>query len=192
MTAPSEKPRPRRRAVFVDRDGTLMPDLHYLADPAATELSMGVGDGLRLLRQHEYLVVCVTNQSGVERGLFSEATVHQIHRQLNERLRRYGASIDAFYHCPHTPEQGCECRKPGTALFLQAAEDWAVDFPTSAIIGDRSADVEAGTKLGLFTVLVPEVAHDDLVNQELAERHVRPDARVSTFGAAAAAVLRRG
>lgn len=169
-----------------------MPDLHYLADPAATELAAGVGDGLRLLRQHEYLVVCVTNQSGVERGLFPEATVHQIHQRLNAGLTRYGASIDAFYHCPHTPDQGCECRKPGTALFLQAAEDWAIDFPTSAIIGDRSADVEAGEKLGLFTVLVPEVAHENLVDRELVERHIRPDVRVSTFGAAVGAILRRG
>ena len=169
-----------------------MPDLHYLADPEATELASGVGDGLRLLQQHDYLVVCVTNQSGVGRGLFPEATVHRIHQRLNERLRYYGASVDAFYHCPHAPEQQCECRKPGTALFLQATDDWAIDLPASAIIGDRSADVEAGTRLGLFTVLIPEIAHESLVNQELEQRHVRPDVRVSTFGAGAAAILRRG
>jgi len=169
-----------------------MPDLHYLADPDASELASGVGDGLRLLRQHDYLVVCVTNQSGVGRGFFPEETVHRIHQRLNARLRPYGASVDAFYFCPHTPEQQCECRKPGTALFRQAADDWAIDFPTSAIVGDRLADVEAGTKLGLFTVLIPEVAHESLVNQELAGRGIRPDVRVSTFGAAAAAVLHRG
>jgi D-glycero-D-manno-heptose 1,7-bisphosphate phosphatase len=169
-----------------------MPDLHYLADPQAAELARGVGDALRLIRQHDYLVICVTNQSGISRGLFSDETVHRIHRRLNERLRAYGASVDAFYYCPHTPEQKCDCRKPGTALFRQAAEDWRVDFPTSAIVGDRLADVEAGIRLGLFTVLVPEVAHEALVDRELADRRIRPDVRVSTFGAAAMAILHRG
>lgn len=169
-----------------------MPDLHYLADPEAAELARGAGDALRLFHQHDYLVICVTNQSGVGRGLFTEETVHAIHRRLNEKLARYRASIDAFYYCPHTPEQQCECRKPGTALFQRAAEDWAIDFPTSAIIGDRLADVEAGTRLGLFTVLIPEVAHEALVNQELSDRGIRPDVRVTSFGAAASAVLHRG
>jgi histidinol-phosphate phosphatase family protein len=169
-----------------------MPDLHYQADPDSTELSVGVGDGLRLLRQHDYLLVCVTNQSGVGRGLYSEEVVHRIHHRLNERLRAQGASIDAFYHCPHLPEARCGCRKPGTDLFLKAADDWAIDFPTSAIIGDRPADMEAGSRLGLFTVLVPEVAHEQSVDSELAERQLEPDVRADTFGAAVAAVLRRG
>lgn len=169
-----------------------MPDFHYLADPDAAELAEGVGDALRLFRQHGYLIICVTNQSGVGRGLFSEETVQEIHRRLNERLRPYRASVDAFYYCPHAPEQQCDCRKPATTLFLRASDDWAIDFPTSAIIGDRLIDVEAGTKLGLFTVLVPEVAHESIVDRELSEGSVRPDVRVSNFGAAAAAVLHRG
>ena len=169
-----------------------MPDLHYLADPAGTEVSKGVGDALRMFRQHGYLVICITNQSGVGRGLFTDQTVHRIHERLNEKLRAYGASIDAFYYCPHTPEQRCDCRKPGTALFARAAEDWAIDFPTSAIIGDRAADVEAGRSLGLFTILVPETAHENVVEQELRERGIRPDVRVSNFGGAASAVLHRG
>jgi histidinol-phosphate phosphatase family protein len=169
-----------------------MPDLHYLADPEATELSRGVGDALRLFRQHDYLVVCVTNQSGVGRGLFSETTLRRIHEVLNEKLRAFRGGVDAFYYCPHTPEQKCDCRKPGTALFHRAAEDWAIDFPTSAIVGDRIADVDAGAKLGLFTVLVPEVAHEALVTQEIASSGIRPDVQVSSFGAAAAAVLHRG
>jgi histidinol-phosphate phosphatase family protein len=178
--------------VFVDRDGTIMPDLHYLADPGAAELTHGAGDALRLFRLHGYLVICVTNQSGVGRGYFTEETVHRIHARLNEKLREYGAEIDALYYCPHTPEQKCDCRKPGTALFLRAAEDWAVDFPSSAIVGDRSADVEAGAKLGLFTVLVPEVGHEPLVDQELRERGIEPDVRARTLGAAATSILHRG
>jgi D-glycero-D-manno-heptose 1,7-bisphosphate phosphatase len=169
-----------------------MPDFHYLANPEATELALGTGDALRLFLQHDYLIVCVTNQSGVGRGLYTDETVHLIHRRLNEKLKPYRARVDAFYYCPHTPEQQCECRKPGTALFRQAAEDWAIDFPSSAIIGDRPADVEAGNRLGLFTILIPEIAHESLVREELEQHGVRPDVQVSTFAAAAAAVLHRG
>jgi histidinol phosphatase-like enzyme len=100
--------------------------------------------------------------------------------------------VDAFYYCPHTPEQQCDCRKPGTALFLRAAEDWAIDFPSSAIIGDRSVDIQAGTSLGLFTVLIPEVGHELAVEKELVEHKIQPDVSVSNFGAAATAVLHRG
>lgn len=169
-----------------------MPDLHYLGNPEAAEVTRGVGDGLRLLRQHDYAIICITNQSGVGRGLFTEETVHAIHRRLNERLSAYRAHVDAFYYCPHTPEQNCECRKPGTALFLRAAAEWSIDFRTSAVIGDRAADVEAGARLGLFTVLVPEVAHESLVAAELSERGVRPDVQRADFGTAATAVLHRG
>jgi histidinol-phosphate phosphatase family protein len=170
----------------------MMPDLHYLSNPEGTEIASGVGDALRLFRQHGYLVICVTNQSGVGRGLFSEQTVHRIHQRLNEKLRPYRAGVDAFYYCPHTPEQQCDCRKPGTALFLRAAEDWAIDFPSSAIIGDRSVDMQAGTSLGLFTVLIPEVGHERAVEKELMEHKILPDVSVSNFGAAATAVLHRG
>lgn len=169
-----------------------MPDLHYLGNPEAAEVMRGVGDGLRMLRQHDYAIICITNQSGVGRGLFTEETVHAIHRRLNERLAPYRAHVDAFYYCPHTPEQNCECRKPGTALFLRAAADWGIDFRTSAVIGDRAADVEAGSRLGLFTVLVPEIGHESLVAAELAERGVRPDVQRPDFGTAVAAVLHRG
>ncbi len=169
-----------------------MPDLHYLADPAAVEVTVGVGDALRLLRSHGYLVVCVTNQSGVHRGFFPEETVHAIHRRLNERLAPRGAWIDAFYHCPHRPEENCECRKPGTALFLRAADDWSIDLAASAMVGDRAADIEAGNRLGLFTVLLPEAGHEAAVDRELAERDVAPDVRVASFGSAAAAILARG
>ncbi len=169
-----------------------MPDLHYLANPDAVEVAQGVGDALRLLRLHGYMVVCITNQSGVERGLFPEDVLPTVHARINDRLGPYGARVDAFYYCPHLPERGCDCRKPGVALFRRAQEEWAIDFPASSIIGDRAADVEAGEKLGLLTVLIPEIGHEAEVTGELAARGLVPDHRLSTFGAAAAAVLARG
>lgn len=189
---PAPASRPRRRAVFVDRDGTLNPDFHYLADAARLEVYDGVGEGLRLLRAHGYLVVCVTNQSGIERGYYTAADVDRIHGRLNELLAPYGARVDAFYYCPHAPEAGCRCRKPGVELFERAAADLAIDLAASAIVGDRSLDIEAGNRLGLLTVLVPSRGHEREAERELAARPLTPDLVAPSFRAAAHRLLARG
>jgi D-glycero-D-manno-heptose 1,7-bisphosphate phosphatase len=152
---------PLRRALFVDRDGTLNPDLHYLRDAQRLELFRGVGKVLELARAHGYLVICVTNQSGVERGFYTKEDVERIHRRLNELLAPFHARVDGFYYCPHAPETRCECRKPGTLLFRQAREEWNIDFATSAIVGDRDLDVAAGRELGLVTAVVTPPGHED-------------------------------
>jgi D-glycero-D-manno-heptose 1,7-bisphosphate phosphatase len=181
-----------RRAVFVDRDGTLNPDLHYLADPERLEVFRGVAQGIRLLRAHGYLVVCVTNQSGIERGFYNHTDVRAIHERLNTILAGAGAEVDRFYYCPHAPESGCPCRKPGVQLFEQARAELGVDFPPSAIVGDRSLDVEAGEKLGLLTVLVPAPGHAAEAASEIAQRGARPDLVAPSFRAAALQILARG
>jgi D-glycero-D-manno-heptose 1,7-bisphosphate phosphatase len=191
-TEPAAGMRPRRRAVFVDRDGTLNPDLHYLKEAERLELFKGVGTGLRWFRQHGYLVLCVTNQSGIERGFYSEEDVHRIHRRVNEILRPLGAAVDGFYYCPHAPARGCACRKPGTQLFERAAEEWGVEFRASAIIGDRALDVQAGERLGLLTAVVPHPRGLDALRRELDEARVEPDLQASTFAGAAARILARG
>ena len=152
--------RPVRRALFVDRDGTLNPDLRYLRESERIELFRGVADALSLAHDHGFLVICVTNQSGVERGFYTREDVERIHDRLNELLRPHRAHIDAFYYCPHAPETNCECRKPGTLLFRQARDDWNIDLATSAIVGDRGLDVEAGRRLGLLTAFVAQSGHD--------------------------------
>lgn len=154
------RPRPVRRALFVDRDGTLNPDLHYLRKAERLELFRGVGDALSLAHDHGFLVVCVTNQSGVERGFYTRADVQRIHERLNELLRPHRAHVDAFYYCPHAPEARCECRKPGTLLFRQARDEWNIDMATSAIVGDRDLDVQAGRDLGLLTAVVATPGHE--------------------------------
>ncbi len=177
----SVRPKPRTRAVFVDRDGTLNPDLHYLADPERLELFRGVADGIRLLRAHGYRVICVTNQSGIERGFYTAAQVDAIHARLNEILRTQGSEVDAFYYCPHAPETGCLCRKPGTELFEQAQREWHIEFSTSAIIGDRAMDVEAGQKLGLVTVAVAPPGGGVALAEELVQHRAKPDLRADSF-----------
>jgi D-glycero-D-manno-heptose 1,7-bisphosphate phosphatase len=183
---------PVRRAVFVDRDGTLNPDLHYLKDADRLELFRGVGAALRLVREHGDLVVCVTNQSGIERGLYTPEDVERIHQRLNELLGSEGARVDAFYYCPHAPERGCSCRKPGTALFERARADLGLDLASSAIVGDRLVDIEAGRRLGLLTALVRTPGHEREVDDELARAHVVADLAADSFAGAVARVLARG
>jgi D-glycero-D-manno-heptose 1,7-bisphosphate phosphatase len=188
-TAPTN---PFHRAVFVDRDGTLNPDLHYLKDAERLEVYRGVAAGLRLLRAHGYLIVCVTNQSGIERGLYTEEDVARIHARLRERLARLGASIDRFYYCPHAPERGCPCRKPGTLLFEQAARELSILWAPSAIIGDRELDIAAGERLGLLTILVPAIGHRAGVLAEFPPGAPRPDLVAPSFREAAERLLHRG
>lgn len=181
-----------RRALFVDRDGTINPDLHYLKEADRLELNRGVGDALSLVHAHGYLIVCVTNQSGVERGFYSREDVDRIHERLNELLTPHRARVDAFYYCPHAPETKCACRKPGTGLFEQAREDWNVDFATSTVVGDRALDIVAGRALGLLTALVVPRGHEREVDEELASVRVVPDIRADSFPSAVHRVLARG
>jgi D-glycero-D-manno-heptose 1,7-bisphosphate phosphatase len=185
-------PRTVRRALFVDRDGTLNPDLHYLKDADRLELFRGVGPALRLVREHGELVVCVTNQSGIERGLYTAEDVARIHQRLNELLGRAGARVDAFYYCPHAPEHGCSCRKPGTELFERARADLGLDLAASAIVGDRRVDVEAGRRLGILTALVRTPGHEAEVDRELAEAHLVADLAADSFAGAVSRLLGRG
>jgi histidinol-phosphate phosphatase family protein len=191
-TSTGDSPQFARRAVFVDRDGTLNPDLHYLSDAARVEVFRGVGEGLRLLRAHGLLVVCVTNQSGIERGFYTAADVDAIHARINALLAPMGAGVDRFYYCPHAPGTNCRCRKPGVELFERAKSDLGVDFGSSAIIGDRSLDVEAGETLGLLTLLVPAPGHEATALKEASTGGVRPDVVASSFRAAALHILHRG
>ncbi len=190
---PSPRARPGlRRALFVDRDGTLTPDLHYLKDADRVELFRGVGDALSLAHDHGFLTICVTNQSGVERRLYTDDDVDRIHARLNQLLRPHRAGIDAFYYCPHAPEHRCACRKPGTLLFERARDEWALDLGSSAIIGDRGLDVEAGRRLGMLTAIVPRPGLEAAAEAEMAERGVRADVTASTFANATLRVLSRG
>jgi histidinol-phosphate phosphatase family protein len=189
---PPRAERPVRRALFLDRDGTLNPDLHYLKEAERIELFRGVGRALALAREHGYLLVCVTNQSGVSRGHYTDADVAKIHATLNSRLAPYGGHLDAFYYCPHAPDDRCRCRKPKTGLFEDAQRDWNIDFAGSAIVGDRALDVEAGRTLGLLTALVVRPGHETEATAELAERGIAPEIFARSFEPAVTRILARG
>jgi len=143
-----------RSAAFLDRDGTLVVERGYLSDPADLELLPGAADAVRTLHAAGLAVVVISNQSGVGRGLFPLARVYQAMAALRRVLRARGAELDAIYFCPHRPEEGCDCRKPGSALLLRAAEDLQLDLRRSAMVGDKLLDVETGHRAGGLGVLV--------------------------------------
>lgn len=148
---------PPRRAAFVDRDGTLVRDVHYLARPEQLELVPGAAAAVRRLNAALVPVVIVTNQSGIARGYFTAADYLTVERELVAMLARDGAHVLASYHCPHHPSVTgpCDCRKPGSALFERAARAHALDLGASLYVGDRWRDVAPALRFGGLGVLVP-------------------------------------
>lgn len=149
-----------RPAVFLDRDGTIIEDLGYLSDPADVRLLPGVGAALRLLAEGGFLLVIVTNQSGVGRGMFDRASVDRVNARLAETLRREGVALDGVYVCPHGPEDDCACRKPAPGLMLEAARALGIDLEASYMVGDKASDAEAGRRAGCRGILTKRARRD--------------------------------
>jgi D-glycero-D-manno-heptose 1,7-bisphosphate phosphatase len=142
------------KIVVLDRDGTIVVDRGYLADPAGLAFLPGAPEGLRWIQRQGYRLIVITNQSAVARGLLSAAGLEQMHVRLHAMLAAAGVRIERIYSCPHVPEDHCDCRKPGTALLLQAAKDWRFDPSQAIVIGDKASDVELGRRVGATTVLI--------------------------------------
>jgi len=143
-----------RRAVVLDRDGTLIVERHYLSDPAEVELIPGVAAGLARLARLGLALVVITSQSGIERGYLTEARLEAIHARMRDLLGAEGAGVDAIYHCPHLPEAGCACRKPRTGLVERASRDLGFDPRAAFFVGDKACDIELGRAVGGTTFLV--------------------------------------
>jgi histidinol-phosphate phosphatase family protein len=159
-----------KRLAMIDRDGTITVERNYLSSPDQLELLEGAASGIRLLRDLGLAAVVVTNQSGVARGYFDEATVDRVHARLNEMLGAQGASLDAYYVCPHHPEDGCACRKPAPELARRAAAEFSADLESSFVIGDKACDVDLGRAVGATTILV-RTGYGDAVAHEGTEAH---------------------
>jgi D-glycero-D-manno-heptose 1,7-bisphosphate phosphatase len=145
-------PTDRRRAVFFDRDGTLMEDAHYCGDPTLVKVFPGVPGALRSLKEAGFGVFIITNQSGIGRGLITEAQYRAVQEEF---LRQAGGdSVDASYYCPDAPGVPSNCRKPEPGMVLAAAAAHQIDLGASYFVGDKSADVECGRRAGTRTVLV--------------------------------------
>jgi D-glycero-alpha-D-manno-heptose 1-phosphate guanylyltransferase len=146
--------RPHQRLLVVDRDGTLIAERHYLADPRGVELLPGVVDGLRRFQANGYDVAVVTNQSGIGRGYFDEQALQAVHAELRTQLAGHGITLRGIWHCPHTPEAGCRCRKPEPELLEQALHELGYATADCLVVGDKDCDIELGARLGVRTALV--------------------------------------
>jgi len=151
----------KTRAIFLDKDGTLIENLPYNVDPERIVLTPRAGEGLRLMQRLGYRLLVVSNQPGVALGRFDERALDAVWRRLHVLLWREGVRLAHCYYCPHHPQGAvdayaldCDCRKPGPGLLLRAAADHGVDLARSWMIGDILHDVEAGARAGCRTVLI--------------------------------------
>ncbi|MDB5023221.1 MAG: hydrolase, HAD-superfamily, subfamily [Mucilaginibacter sp.] len=149
------------KAVFLDKDGTLIPDIPYNVDPALITIQQNAFEGLTLLQHEGYMLILVSNQAGIARGYFPLNSLIAVEERLLELLKPHRIHLDAFYYCPHhingiedNYAVDCNCRKPRPGMLLQAASDYHIDLSASWMIGDILDDVEAGNRAGCKTILI--------------------------------------
>lgn len=153
------------KAVFIDRDNTIAPDVPYCSNPDDFNLYPYVAESLKKLNDAGYISILVTNQSGIGRGYFTEDTLKSIHDKMNSELSKQGAFFDSIYFCPHTPEDKCFCRKPNTGMYMKAVREHHINLRESWVIGDSDADMDAGKKLGCRTIRIEDGnTFEDAVN----------------------------
>jgi D-glycero-D-manno-heptose 1,7-bisphosphate phosphatase len=149
-----------KRAVFIDRDGTINVEKDYLFRAEEFEFIPGAPEAIRMLNEAGFMVVVVTNQSGVARGYYTEEDVHLLHRHIADQLEQAGARVDAWQYCPHHPSgRGsyalpCRCRKPQPGMLQEAAQRLGINLDASIMIGDKLVDIEAGSAAGCRPILV--------------------------------------
>ena len=141
-----------KRALFLDRDGTVIEDRGYMRDPALVELLPGAADALRSLEAEGWALVVISNQSGVGRGLITPAEMDAVQARFLEVMRGAGVRITASYFCMHRPDENCRCRKPSLFHVEQAAREYGLDLPESWMIGDRHSDILCGKNAGCRTI----------------------------------------
>ena len=170
----------RRRAVFLDRDGTLMEAVVYCRDPAHVRVFPGVTEALIKLREAGFLICIITNQSGIGQGLLTEKDFHRVQAELFRQLAP--ARVDAVYFCPDHPKDPSPRRKPGIGMLLEAAHDFGIDLTESYLVGDRDIDIECGRNAGTHTLLVETGYGRETV--------CRPEFRVPSVVEAAALIVK--
>jgi D-glycero-D-manno-heptose 1,7-bisphosphate phosphatase len=160
--------------IFLDRDGTVIDDTGYIGDPDLVHFLPGVFDALRHFQQAGYRLVVISNQSGIGRGVITQAQYELVAQRIAEDLARHGIQV-ATYYCPHSPDDHCPCRKPQPFLLLRAVQDLQIDLSRSYMIGDRLTDVEAGAAAGCKTILLADASMHGEAPSGLTPDHVCPD-----------------
>jgi D-glycero-D-manno-heptose 1,7-bisphosphate phosphatase len=181
-----------RKAIFIDKDGTLITDVPYNIDPEKIILNDNCITGLQNLQHRNYLLVIVSNQSGVARGYFQENALIAVEQRIKALLAKEGIRLNSFYYCPHYPEgtieryaTDCDCRKPQPGMLIKAASELDIDLAASWMIGDILNDVEAGNRAGCKSILIDNGNETEWLLNDLRI----PVARVKNIDAAADYIL---
>ena len=148
------KRRRKKGLLVLDRDGTIIEDRNYLADPSGVKLLPGVVEGLQAFKAQGFELAIITNQSGIGRGYFSESELEAVNREVLRQLTAEGIEVDGLWHCPHRPEQACRCRKPEPELLERALQELGYGPEECLVVGDKACDIELGARLGAQTALV--------------------------------------
>lgn len=148
-----------KRAIFLDRDGVINrkggPYYIYLKEDFV--LNEGVTEALKYFMHKGFLLIIITNQGGIAKGVYTEEQMHEVHNFMKKLLKKDGIEIAGIYYCPHHPDVSpCECRKPGTLLLEKAIKDFNIDTASSWMIGDSEIDIQAAEKMGIKGILIPE------------------------------------
>ncbi len=190
--------RQMRRAVFIDRDGTISEEVGYVNHVSRYRVFPYAAEAVRLLHEAGWLAVLVTNQAGVARGYFTEDIIGHVHKELARELERGGAQLDAIYYCPHHPSVGeppyratCDCRKPKPGLILRAADELSLDLSQCWMIGDRYSDTELARNAGVRAAFVLSgYGRGEWEYQRAAWKH-QPDLVAENLLEAARAIIKR-
>ena len=167
--------RDQKRALFLDRDGTIIEDKHFLSDPEQVSLLPGAAAAIRAINESGWLAIVTSNQSGIGRGYFKPDALMRVERRLADILAEQGARIDDFLYCPHNPEENCACRKPNPGLLIEASRSHGTALTDSWMIGDKASDVESGRRAGCRTCLVLTGYGSQEVAKEIQPDLVAPD-----------------
>lgn len=173
-----------RRLILLDRDGTIIVNKHYLKDPAGVELLPGAAEGIKRLNEAGHVVVIVSNQSGIARGLMTVQDVGRVMGAMLAQLMMEGAHIEQIYTCPEI-DDNAPCRKPNTGMLQEAAQEFGLPLAQAVMVGDNAADIEAGKHAGCATILVRTGYGTDVE----ASGEVKPDVVVDSLAGAAEWIL---
>ena len=176
----------KKRAVFLDRDGTICEEVNYLSRAEDLRLFSFAAEAVKILNENNFSVISITNQSGIARKFFDENDLREIHQKLENDLAKSGAKLDAIYYCPHNSADDCLCRKPKTGLIKRALNDFEIDLQNSWMIGDKAIDIQTGFNAETKTALVLT----GYGQNEIEELEIEPDLIVKDLLEAAKFIIR--
>jgi len=158
------------KAVFFDRDGVINKErADYVKNVNELEINPNVAKYIRKLKNGGFLIIVITNQSAVNRGLTTHEDIKEIHLEIQKYMNQHGTTIDSFYYCPHRPTENCECRKPKPGMILKASKDFKIDLSSSWLLGDSDSDIKAAKQAGCkYTKINSTLALDEVVQKILA------------------------